>query len=101
LSIDFFKKTCVFGLLLKIGPETSRIYVSNNSEIVVDKLPYDERNYYTRYVSLFFRINSTTSVEISSIREENRPPLLKGNTYEGRQSLSIAGVYTSNVVIPF
>lgn len=94
-------KYYVNGMLLRIGPTSSRMLVKSNLGEELNRLPYDERNYYYRFLPLFFRMDSASFLDIQSIHENSRPKLLKGEESMERQEISIAGLFLSNKKLPF
>lgn len=102
IKLNFNKDYYINGILLKIGPTSSRLIINGSEEgEEVNKLPYDERSYYYRFLPLFFRMEITNTLNISSLHEQSRPKLLKGEENNEEQEISIAGFFLSNKRLPF
>jgi hypothetical protein len=80
----------LMGVLLKIGPETGKLEIITQDERYI-RLPYDERNYYERYLCAYKTLVAP-SFTFCCHRAEDRPALLKGSEFEGVQVINIAGL---------
>lgn len=97
VDIHFNNEFYLIGLLLVIGPFSGRIVVSVDGKEHCNTLAYDERCYYDRLHPLFFNSQQLSHFSIKSIQENVRPKLVKGEIYDGVQSVRVAGVYASDV----
>jgi hypothetical protein len=84
------------GLLLLIGPESGRIKISCSEREITNTLIYDERSYYERPFAYFFKNTLTDALKIEVIHDAQRPKLIKGSEYKGKQSIKIIGFYYSH-----
>lgn len=94
-------KYCINGMLLRIGPTSSRMFVKSDLGEELNRLPYDERNYYYRFFPLYFRMDLVSFLDVQSVHENSRPKLLKGDESMEQQEVSIAGLFLSNKKLPF
>ena len=101
ISIKFIKNIYIMGILCKIGKETSKVQVLKNNELVKEFHLYDQRNYYQRYSTSWFRLPDTNEITIHAIRVEPLPKLLKGEQFLEKQSITIVGILCSDIMLPY
>lgn len=103
IKLSFPFSCYLIGIFLKIGPETGEINCQFSDATTFSKLIYDERSYYERYSYVFMKAKemSEKKFSISCKRREDRPSLLKGETYSGPQSISITGFFISSEQPPY